>query len=243
MCVNTHSLKWIQFPLWTLIDSFVWIGIVHGIHFDISGWYHGKWWILYICKVIKGNACAYLGLLGVACSPILSASLEEVDCEPVLNLAATPDEAVSIICKFVDKTRPSTFWGKVDVCELYYWPARVFSRASCRCSSLNLSVSSLTWLTYASKDALSRWHCSWRVLTLQCACQFFGLCTSTHVCSQSIPDCYIIKRHGGHAWYGCWTIKALVEAEVLYDGFYCESRVHSSAVDHSKIFSCLIINK
>ncbi len=38
------------------------------------------------------------GLLGVACSPILSVSLEEVGCEPVLNLAATPDEAVSIIC-------------------------------------------------------------------------------------------------------------------------------------------------
>jgi hypothetical protein len=43
---------------------------------------------------------------------------------------------------------------------------------------------------------------------------FLGLGTSTHVCSQSIPDCYIIKRHVSHAWYGCWTIKALVEAEV-----------------------------
>ena len=38
------------------------------------------------------------GSLGVACPPILSVSLEEVGCEPVLNLAATPDEAVSIIC-------------------------------------------------------------------------------------------------------------------------------------------------
>jgi hypothetical protein len=38
------------------------------------------------------------GLLGVACSPILSVSLGEVGGEPVLNLAATPDEAVSIIC-------------------------------------------------------------------------------------------------------------------------------------------------
>jgi hypothetical protein len=35
---------------------------------------------------------------GVACFPILSVSLEEVGCEPVLNLAAIPDEAVSIIC-------------------------------------------------------------------------------------------------------------------------------------------------
>ncbi len=34
-----------------------------------------------------------------------------------------------------------------------------------------------------------------------------------------ISDCYIIKRHVSHAWYGCWTIKALVEAKVLYDGF------------------------
>jgi hypothetical protein len=72
---------------------------------------------------------------------------------------------------------------------------------------------------------------------------FFGLGTSTHVCSQSINDCYIIKQHGIHDWYGCRAIKALVEAEVLYDGFYCESRVHSSAVDHSQTFRCLIINK
>jgi hypothetical protein len=39
--------------------------------------------------------------------------------EPVLNLAATPDEAVSIICTIVDKTIPSTL-GEVDIFELYY---------------------------------------------------------------------------------------------------------------------------
>jgi hypothetical protein len=60
------------------------------------------------------------GLLGVACSPISSVSLEEVGCEPVLTLAATPDEAVSIICTVVDKTIPSIFLGEVDVCKLYY---------------------------------------------------------------------------------------------------------------------------
>jgi hypothetical protein len=49
--------------------------------------------------------------------------------------------------------------------------------------------------------------------------KYLGLGTSTHVCFLSINDCYIIKWHGSHAWYGCWTIKALVEAEVLYDGF------------------------
>jgi hypothetical protein len=60
--------------------------------------------------VIKGNAlCILPGLLGVACSPILSMSLEGMGCEPVLNLAATPDEAVNIICIIVDNTIPSTF--------------------------------------------------------------------------------------------------------------------------------------
>jgi hypothetical protein len=49
------------------------------------------------------------GLLGVACSPILSVSLEGVGCEPVLNLAAPPDEAVGIICMVLDKTVASTF--------------------------------------------------------------------------------------------------------------------------------------
>jgi hypothetical protein len=37
---------------------------------------------------------------------------------------------VSIICAIVDTTIPLTFLGEVDVCELYYLLARVFSRAS-----------------------------------------------------------------------------------------------------------------
>jgi hypothetical protein len=41
-------------------------------------------------------------------------------CEPVLNLAAAPDEAVSKICTVVDKTIPSNFMGKADLCELFY---------------------------------------------------------------------------------------------------------------------------
>jgi hypothetical protein len=70
--------------------------------------------------VIKGNTLRTIpGSFGIAFSPILSVILEGIGCEPVLNCAATPDEAVSIICTVVDKTTPSTF-GKVDVCELYY---------------------------------------------------------------------------------------------------------------------------
>jgi hypothetical protein len=51
------------------------------------------------------------GLVGVACSPIFSVNSEGMGCESVLNLAATPDETVSIICTFADKTVPSTFEG------------------------------------------------------------------------------------------------------------------------------------
>jgi hypothetical protein len=54
------------------------------------------------------------GSFGVACSPILSVSFEGMCCEPVLNLvAATPDEAVSIICTVVDNTILLTFGGKL----------------------------------------------------------------------------------------------------------------------------------
>jgi hypothetical protein len=57
--------------------------------------------------------CIFLGLLGVACSPILSVSCEGMGCDPVLNLSATPDEAVSIICTIVNKTILLTLWGKL----------------------------------------------------------------------------------------------------------------------------------
>jgi hypothetical protein len=70
--------------------------------------------ILYTSRVIKGNALRILaGSLGVACSPILSVSFEGMGCEPVLNLSATPDEAVSIICTVVDKNILLTLWGKL----------------------------------------------------------------------------------------------------------------------------------
>jgi hypothetical protein len=57
--------------------------------------------------------CIFPGLLGVACPPILSVSYEGMGCEPVLNLSATPDEVVSIICTVVDKTILLSLWGKL----------------------------------------------------------------------------------------------------------------------------------
>jgi hypothetical protein len=57
-------------------------------------------------------------------------------CEPTLNLATTPDEAVSIICTIIYKTILLTLWGKLMyVSYTTDWP--VFSRAFRRCSSYN----------------------------------------------------------------------------------------------------------
>ncbi len=104
-------------------------------------------------------------------------------------------------CTVVDKTIPSTFFGEVDVCELYYWPARVFSRASWRCSSLNLSVASFNMVDLRFMGCVVKMmSLPGEFLLLQCACQLFGLGTSTHVCLQSSTDHYIIKLHG--SWLG-----------------------------------------
>ncbi len=180
------------------------------------------------------------GSVGVVCSPILSVSFERMCCEPVLNLVATPDEAVSIICTVVDKTILLTLWGKLMYMS-YTTDQPVFSRSSCRCSSYNLSLGSFDMVDLRLWDALSRWCCSWRGFTLpMCMPINFGLGTSTHVCSWSITDHYIIKRHVSPAWYWFWAIKALVEA-MVYDGFYSNSWGCSSSVDHCQTFSVSMI--
>jgi hypothetical protein len=69
--------------------------------------------------------------VGVACSPILSVNFEGMGCEPVLNLVATPDEAVSIIGTIVNKTILQTLWGKLMYVS-YTNDQPVFSRASHR---------------------------------------------------------------------------------------------------------------
>ncbi len=141
-------------------------------------------------------------------------------CESVLNLAATPDEAVSIICTVCWQNYTFNFFGRSWCMWAVLLIGQCFSRASRRCSTYNLSSGSFNMADLRLWDALSRWRSSRRVfIPPMCMPISYWLGTSTHVCSQSIPDCYIIKRHVSHAWYGCWTIKALVEAEVFYDGF------------------------
>ncbi len=112
-----------------------------------------------------------------------------------------------------------------------------FSRASCRCSSYNYSLGSFYMVDLCLRDVKSRWRGSWRVITSpMCMPNVFGFGTSNHVCSWSIIDCFIIKRHVSHAWCWFWTIKALVEAEVLW---WLHSNLwgHSSFIDHCQTFS------
>jgi hypothetical protein len=106
--------------------------------------------------MIKGNALCFSGSLSDACSPILSVSFERIGCEPVLNLSANSDVAVSLICTVVDKNLLLlTLWGKLMYMS-YLLIGQCFSRASCRCSSYNLSLSSFDMVDLRLWDALSR---------------------------------------------------------------------------------------
>jgi hypothetical protein len=78
-----------------------------------------------------------------------------MDCEPTLNLAATPDEAVSIICTIVSKTILLTLWGKLMYVS-YTTDRPVFSRASHRCTSYYLSSGSFDMVDLCLWDTLSR---------------------------------------------------------------------------------------
>ncbi len=130
----------------------------------------------------------------------------------------------------------SNFMGKVDVCELYYWSVSVFVGHPTGAVAIICLWVLLTWLTYAYGMLCEEDVAPGEFFTPQmCMPFFFGLGTSTHVCSWSITDHYIIKWHVSHAWYGCWTIKALVEAEVLW-WLYRDLRGHSSAVDHCHLY-------
>ena len=131
--------------------------------------------------------------------------------------------------------------GKVDVCELYYWSVSVFVEHPTGAVAIICLWVLLTWLTYAYGMLCQDDTAPGEFLLIQCACLlFFGLGTSTHVCSWSITDCYIIKRHVSPAWYWFWTIKVLVEAMVIW-WFYSNSWGCSSSVDHCQTFSVFII--
>ncbi len=171
MYLDTFSLSCIHFMLWTLIESFVWNEIVHGISFGISGWYHQYDAYSTPARWSRVAFCVFPGLLGVACSPILSVSFEGMGCAPVLNLSATPDEAVSMYHCWQNYT--SNFMGKADVCELYYWPASVSVGHPTGALAIICHWVLLTWLTYAYGMICQDDIAPGEVLLLQCAFQLF----------------------------------------------------------------------
>ncbi len=131
--------------------------------------------------------------------------------------------------------------GKADVCELYYWSAIVSVVHPAGALAIICLWVLLTLLTYAygllyqddvapGEFLISNVHANY----------LFGLGTSTRFCSWLITDHYIIKQHVSHAWFGCWTIKALVEAEVLW-WFSSDLRGHSKPVDHCQTFNVFIL--
>ncbi len=144
MCVSTHSLNWIRFLLWTLTDSFIWIGIVHVILFDISRWYHHVWCILYTSKVIKSGALHIL--TRIAWCFMLSYLISELRmdglwaCPQLSSYSWWGCEYNTYHCW---QNYTFNLLGEVDVYELYYWLASWFNRASHRCSSYSLSLGAL----------------------------------------------------------------------------------------------------
>jgi hypothetical protein len=102
-------------------------------------------------------------------------------CEPVLNLAANPDEVVSIMCTVVDKTIPLMFWEKLMY--VSYTTDRPGSSVGHSVGALAVICLwvLLTWLAYTYGMLYQDDANPGEFLLLQCACQFLGLSTSTHV--------------------------------------------------------------
>ncbi len=192
------------------------------------------WCILYTNKVIKGDAKLLTRISWCCLTPILSVSFKGMGCEPVLDLSATPDEAVSIMCTFVDKTRLLTFWGKLMyVSHTTDWPGVSVGHPVDALAIICLWVLwSYAYGMLGQDDIAPGEFCSSNVYanTSFRIRQFFSCMFMI------ISDPYIVKWHGSHAWYGCWTIKALLEAKVLW-WLYCDLRGHRSSVDHCQIFA------
>ncbi len=121
----------------------------------------------------------------------------------------------------------------------YYWSTSVSVGHPAGALTIICLWVLLTWSTYAYGMLCQDDVAPGEFLLFQCACYCFELGTSTHVCSWSITDHYIIKRHVSHAWYRCWSINALVEAEVLW-WLYSDLRGHSSAIVHCQTFNVFI---
>ncbi len=125
MCVDTYSLNCIHFPLWTLIDSFVWNEIVHGISPEICWWYHHldayytppRWSRVALCVYYQD--CLVLPVL-LFYKWSLKGWVTSLSSTYQLLLMRLWVWYVPLLTNYT-----SNFMGKADVCELYLWPASV----------------------------------------------------------------------------------------------------------------------
>ncbi len=93
-------------------------------------------------------------------------------CEPILNLVATPDEAVSIICTVVNKTILLTLWGKLMYVSYTTDRPVIVGHPTGTLAIICLWVL-LTWLTCANGILCQDDVAPGEFLLVQCACQLF----------------------------------------------------------------------
>ncbi len=187
--------------------------------FWYSGWYQCIWCILDTIKVIKGNTFAHTTRIAWCC--LFSYFISELRrdglwaCPQLSSYSWWGYEYNVYLCW---QNYTFNFWEKLMY--VSYTTDRPRSSVGQPEGALALICLWVLWHGW-----LTLMGCVVRMTLLpgefsllQCAWEMFGLDTSTHAWLWSIADHYIIKRHSSHAWYGCWAIKALVEAEVN-DGF------------------------
>ncbi len=173
MCVDTYSLSCVHFLLWTLIDSFVWNEIVHGISFGNSRWYHqydaystpARWSRVTFFSFFQ-DCLVWPALLFYQWA--LKGWVMPLSSTYQLLLMRLWVNYVPLL-----KRHTSYFWGKADVRELYYWLASVSVGHLAGALAIICHWALLTWLTYAygmlCQDDIAPGEC----LLLQCAFQSF----------------------------------------------------------------------
>ncbi len=131
MCIDMYSLSSIHIPLWTLIYSFIWNEIVHGISFGISGWYHQYDAYSTPARWSKVTFCIFPGSL-----PVLLFYQWPMK-GWVVHLSSTYQLLLMRLwVSYVQwQTYTSNFFGECWCMWAIVLIGQCFSRASCRCSS------------------------------------------------------------------------------------------------------------
>ncbi len=148
--VDTYSLSCIHFPHWTLIDSFVWNEIAHGISSDISGWYHcldaystpARWSRVTLC--IYYQDCLVLPVLLFYQWALKGWVVSLSSTYQLLLMRLWENNMYRCWQNYT-----SNLMWKADVCEIYYWLASVSVGHLAGALVIICLWVLLAWLTYA----------------------------------------------------------------------------------------------